>query len=806
MKRENDASAAEEPLSRRGFVGSSLAAAVAVAAGSAMATVVPAAADTAKADSAGKTTDPSAKLQVGAAVKDITPTSDMFPLTRAPNVTLNGVLDPLHTRVLALSSGAATVLVVSTETGRGPYGPQFAEAVAKQTGIPIEAVFLTATHSHAAPEVTVEQNYTFDDSDPDVTNLQRWGKLVMDRMLEAAAEAVRNMRPATVGIGYSESYVNVNRSAVYNKVADDGTVTEYRNLGFNPTGPTDRKVATLRFDGLDGEPIAFLVNYAVHGTVMHANTIGENGATKISSDIPGQISTCLEDKYAGSVALWLSAAAGDQNPIVQNDIYTRDPKTGEFSEKFSDNYDILSYVSRINFADVETALASISRTSGDVTVNFDYAETTIPGTTSSDFMVSLQLLRIGDIALVGYSGELFSRLGHDLKDGSLLKHTLVLNHCWQKTTQYTGYVADDKSKAEGGFGTTAPFRTGYLSKALVKLQNALIKETDKWTLGGDGTATNSAGRTVLIGLSGRPDGSDADRIVNSAGKVLLKHVKVAKDASGKRHVNLGNGFLLYPGTDAKLGSGNAVVRSFGSYPQTDPTGTTKQPLDWRLLDISGNTAVLATAEIVDGAEFNPDDNSNAWNTSNLRAWLNSTGGKNLAGDPTGFYDAAFTAAEKRKILKTAVSMKSSGSYPAYNKLLSSDWWGTWTTTGTSTTDYVWALSGEEAFRYFGPSKIATEAELGFDPANYTNGYFVPTAYAHNAGVKINEGDNGPSFVGFGDVWTRSPGAPADGTDYYGVFLGSTGSLNVGRPVTRPYGTLPIITVGLALSRVGLSGS
>jgi hypothetical protein len=176
--------------------------------------------------------------------------------------------------------------------------------------------------------------------------------------------------------------------------------------------------------------------------------------------------------------------------------------------------------------------------------------------------------------------------------------------------------------------------------------------------------------------------------------------------------------------------------------------------------------------------------------------LNSKGGQNSSGNRTGFYDAAFNETEKARIILTKVPMNSNATFIAYNRLLKSDRWKYYKTTGTDTQDYVWALSGEEVFQYFGRSKIATQKELGHDPANYTNAYYRPTHYAMAKGVKINSGGNGASFIGFGDVWTRSPGAPTDGTNCFGVFLGETGSLNSGQPVNTLYGALPVVKVNL----------
>ena len=91
--------------------------------------------------------DVNAVFMAGAAKADITP--EVFPLTRAPKVTITGVLDSLTVRVIALSKGPTTVLLIASETGRS-FGPVFAKAIARHTALPLENIILTSTHTHAA--------------------------------------------------------------------------------------------------------------------------------------------------------------------------------------------------------------------------------------------------------------------------------------------------------------------------------------------------------------------------------------------------------------------------------------------------------------------------------------------------------------------------------------------------------------------------------------------------------------------------------------------------------------------------------
>lgn len=744
-------------------------------------------------------TRPASTFSVGASIRDITPSEAMFPLTRKPNVEMSGVLDPLSVRVIAMSDTDTTTLMVCSETGRS-FGPQFAQAIADHTGLPLENIVLTSTHSHAAPEITEAIDLNFEEGAEGVTTLKLWAKYVMGQVLDAVDEALDAQEPASVGIDYSESYINVNRNSVYNVVGEDGSATECRDLGWSPNGISDRTVAAIRFNDLNGDPIAFIINYGVHGTVMHANTCMD-GKTGVSADIPGIVSGYIENNYEGTVAMWLSGAAGDQNPIIQNDLYTRNPETGEFEETFNDDYEILTFLSKIHYADIERALNSIDTYTSDVDLSCGFMESAIPATEGGNYAISLQMVRIGDIGLACFPGELFTATGMYLKDNALLDDTIVVNHAWQRDSQHNGYHADDWTIENGGFGQRqAKYEAGFLDAELTSMMNAFYEETGAWMYNTDGTATYSTtGEVTIVGPDGKAGTEDDNCVVNPAGTALMTDVTPEYDEEGKIFISLGNGFTLTAGADGKIGTTDDVV-AFGSYMQSEHVEDGKTAaLSWRLLDIQDGRATLVTDKVIDGLSFNlSDTDGNDWAGSNLRSWLNSAGGQNMTGDTTGFYDAAFTEEEKTKVLLTDVSMQSDSSYIAYNTLLKENWWGDYTTSGTDTQDYVYALSGEEVFEYFGKSTIATQEELGHDPQNYTNGMSGATPYAVRFGVKTNGGGNGKSYIGYADSWTRSPGAVDESGELScGVFLGSVGSLNVGRSVTRTYGARPVITVDLS---------
>lgn len=416
------------------------------------------------------------KLQAGAAVRDITPTAEngLLPIDAVGRTTAEGVIDPLHTRVIALNDGENTALIVSNETGKGPYGPLYAQELSDHTGVPVENIFYTATHAHATPEITTEidMSYiTFDENDPEVTNLQKWGRLVYDQLMDAADEAIANLEPVTVGIGYSDSYVNVNRNAQYTN--PDGTYYWAQGYGFD--GFSDKTLAAIRFTSVEsGEPVAFIVNYAVHGVMMYANKVLEGDKTGISSDIGGFVCNALESQNEGAVAMFLMGAAGDQNPIFGNEFFTPSIETGEKETTTQGSIEVLNWLGKLMYFDTVEAIRNIKTETSSADLGFQSGVTTIPASDGGDYDINLQVLRIGNIALVGFPGEMFNEIGVNAIEASPLDNTLWVNLVWNRPVNSTGYHSTDIITVEGGQGRNQNYLPGYIKDATADLTRELV--------------------------------------------------------------------------------------------------------------------------------------------------------------------------------------------------------------------------------------------------------------------------------------------------------------------------------------------
>ena len=404
----------------------------------------------------------------GAAKRVITPLIDLLPNLRGlKNRAFGGILDDLHLRVLALSNGGNKAIIIAFELDKVPYPKESIEIISERTGIPEENIFIFSIHNHTAPITGFRPEEPMNDlrlKPPEVQKAtSEYERQVSDAMLEAVEEAVAAMRPARMGYAYGHSYININRNQDYEYSDEDGKTQTMCCLGVNPEAPIDRTLFVLKFEDLTGQPIAFFVNYPVHNTVMHANECFA-GKMGISSDIGGSVCRFLEDTFAGSTAIWSSGAAGDVNPLLSNEVNTPDPKTGKMVEWFlpGGNYSILTMLATRHFADIMKVVRKIncsiasapiagtvdwSFTPGRNVIKCDDGSTRIVvGEGVDPYEIRLHLLKLGEVALLGFSGEVFSSLGQRIKEISPSKNTILLNHVASLMAR-SGYIFDDETLA-----------------------------------------------------------------------------------------------------------------------------------------------------------------------------------------------------------------------------------------------------------------------------------------------------------------------------------------------------------------------
>jgi hypothetical protein len=117
----------------------------------------------------------------------------------------------------------------------------------------------------------------------------------------AVAMARATAVPCRLSYGEGQVGIGINRRE---RTADGQII-----LGQNPSGPVDPRVAVLRIDGVDGQPLAVVLNYACHPVSLGSQ------CTDISADFPGTARQLVEEQ-TGATCLFLQGAAGNINPLL----------------------------------------------------------------------------------------------------------------------------------------------------------------------------------------------------------------------------------------------------------------------------------------------------------------------------------------------------------------------------------------------------------------------------------------------------------------------------------------------------------
>jgi len=167
-------------------------------------------------------------------------------------------------------------------------------AIARLTDVPPDHVVIACSHTHYGP-------LTEPDRDEQGPQVESYLANLVHLLAGAVALARARTVPCQLGFGQGEVRIGINRRE---RMADGQII-----LGQNPLGPVDPRVAVLRIDGVGGNPLAAVLNYACHPVSLGSR------CTDISADFPGTARRLVEEE-TGAMCLFLQGAAGNINPLL----------------------------------------------------------------------------------------------------------------------------------------------------------------------------------------------------------------------------------------------------------------------------------------------------------------------------------------------------------------------------------------------------------------------------------------------------------------------------------------------------------
>jgi neutral ceramidase len=387
-------------------------------------------------------------LRAGAAKVDITP-PELEGLTNLWQHPFEGVHDPIFLRALVVENGINTVAIVAGDLVEFGDTCAIRTRMERELGIPTEHILITASHDHSAPRVgKVTPGATAREGGPATG---KYTDQVYDQILEVVRKAKEALQPAQVGIGRGMADVNTNR---------DVCARQGWEIGANPDGPSDKTVWVIKFEALTGEPLAILMNYAVHSVVLGP----ENHF--VTGDIAGAaeryVEQCFMDKV---VALWTLGAAGDQNPKYVGWDTTIHPRDGH----------VLAAAQGVILGEEVIRVAGrIEHMASEVRVEAEERVIACPARIPPNGMnvqqveslnLHLGLILINQIAITSVSGEVVTRIYRHLRNLSPFANTLMITIANDRI----GYIVDDAGYDTPTFAATAtPLQRGHAESAIIQ--------------------------------------------------------------------------------------------------------------------------------------------------------------------------------------------------------------------------------------------------------------------------------------------------------------------------------------------------
>jgi neutral ceramidase len=344
-----------------------------------------------------------AQLLAGAAKEDITPPvgvymeMDGYASRRKPST---GNHDRLHARALVMDDGKTPVVLVSCDfCWVSDHLVSATVSKMKQMRSKVEHVILCATHTHSGPAIV-------DFLNPLNHENYQYLKGLPDRLADVIVKAESRAEPATLVVGKTDVDLSINRRY--------------------PEGPVDRELVTVTALSTARKPIAKILNYACHGTVLGPENL------MVSGDFPGVATRSVEETGGGLVCLFLNGACGDINP--------RTCKGYNCNGSFEDMKAMGSVLAGRSVLAKETVPVNLSG-------RIQYEAAKIGPFPPFGMEVELSALAVGDLMMVGVPGEVFAETGISAKKGTSTGTVLVVGYA----NGYQGYFPTEDAYRRGDY-------------------------------------------------------------------------------------------------------------------------------------------------------------------------------------------------------------------------------------------------------------------------------------------------------------------------------------------------------------------
>ncbi len=336
---------------------------------------------------------------------------------------------------------------------------QASKSIQSELGIPFENVLVNATHTHHAPTTVSIHGYERD---------EKFCGRVRDAVVAAVRQAFARLKDDRAGrcemlfrLG-EESSVGQNSRLLLS----DGTIywVGKHDDEVRPTGPFDPELPVLAFKRQGGGYEALIFNHSTH-------LIGPYEYSKRSPGFYCLAAQELEPELGGTVSFVAGAFGSTHNLRLSGKEMSYRIKTAVRSALASAQpmpvptvrsikREISFRVRHFDEAKEDEAVSYYTKTrmTGDPSYTIDVfrkMRQALAPKQGAERRTWVQAMRIGDVAWVGVPGELFTKLGIEIKRRSPFRYTFVAG----VANDYIGYIPDAEGFDLGGYQTWTGFHS-----------------------------------------------------------------------------------------------------------------------------------------------------------------------------------------------------------------------------------------------------------------------------------------------------------------------------------------------------------
>jgi hypothetical protein len=407
------------------------------------------------------TADP---LKVGTARIDVTPTTPVTLSGYESRKDLSqGVHDPLSARAIAFERDGQRLVLVSTDIiAYYNTADRMRRAILDACHLQPAELFLSAIHTHSAPTVTF-------DPQKGHSNNVAYSEQLQLKLVEVVREAVSRLAASQISYGSGASPVGANRRQVTQDQAGKAKII----LGRNPSRAIDREVQVLKISRAESHELA--------GTLFsfesHSTSLGPRNYI-VSGDLHGLAEQFLEN-YLGAkvVAAGFAGTSGNIDPwyrVLPGFKTTNGwvPETVLMATLLGEEVAHVLEENQTVAPDgpIKTILKTLELSAQPKTNGTGILDSNLP---KVPFNISVG--RVGEIAFVGFGGEVFNEIGQQVKAHSPFRYTFVMTHC----NGAAGYLPTETSYPEGGYEVqSSPFAAGS-AELVEQATEELLRELHK---------------------------------------------------------------------------------------------------------------------------------------------------------------------------------------------------------------------------------------------------------------------------------------------------------------------------------------